>query len=75
MNSIIFAHNCSTLNPSRTSFGCNCRNRTMQPSESMTAFSICRHGAAINKNHEGKILPTLFFTLKKTIKSKEKTES
>ena len=31
MSSIISAHNCSTLNPSKTSFGCNCRNRSMCP--------------------------------------------
>ena len=31
MSSIISAHNCSTLNPSKTSFGCNCRNRRMCP--------------------------------------------
>ena len=38
------------------------------------SFSICHHGAAINKNHDGKILPTLFFMLMKT-KCKRKTES
>ena len=47
----------------------------MQPSEFTTAFGICRHGAAINKNHDGKILPTLFFMLMKTIKCKGKTDS
>ena len=31
MSSIISAHNCSTLNPPITSFGCNCRNRSMCP--------------------------------------------
>ena len=31
MSSIISAHNCSTLNPPKTSFGCNCRNRSMCP--------------------------------------------
>ena len=31
MNSIISEHNCSTLNPPKTSFGCNCRNRSMCP--------------------------------------------
>ena len=41
----------------------------------MMAFSICHHGAAINKNHDGKIMPTLFFMLMKTIKRKGKTES
>ena len=29
MSSIICAHNCSTLNPSKTSFGYNCQNRSM----------------------------------------------
>ena len=38
----------------------------------MTAFGFCHHGAAINKNHNGKTLPTLFFMLMKTIKCKEK---
>ena len=38
------------------------------------SFCICHHGAAINKNHDGKILPTLFFMLMKT-KCKRKTES
>ena len=50
-------------------------NSQQQPSEFMTAFSICRHGAAINKNCDGKILPTLFFMLMKTIKCKGKTDS
>ena len=31
MSSNIFVHNCSTLNPPNTSFGCNCRNRSMCP--------------------------------------------
>ena len=31
MSSILSAHNCSTLNPSKASFGCNCRNRSMCP--------------------------------------------
>ena len=48
---------------------------SFQPSEFMTAFSICCHGAAINKNQDGKILLTLFFMLMKTIKCKGKTES
>ena len=46
-----------------------------QPYEFTTTFSICRHGAAINKNHEGRILLTLFFMLMKTTKCKGKTES
>ena len=46
-----------------------------QPSEFTTAFNICRHGAVINKNHDSKILSTLFFMLMKTIKCKGKTES
>ena len=29
MSSIITAHNFSTLDPPKTSFGCNCRNRSM----------------------------------------------
>ena len=29
MSSIISAHNCSILNPPKTSCGCNCRNRSM----------------------------------------------
>ena len=40
----------------------------LQSSKFTMAFSICRHGAAINKNHDGKILPRLFFMLMKTIK-------
>ena len=48
---------------------------TLQPTEFTTAFSICRHGATINKNHDGKILSTLFFMLMKTINCKRKTES
>ena len=47
----------------------------IQPSEFVAAFSICRHRAAINKNHDGKILPTLSFMLMKTIKCKGKTAS
>ena len=39
-----------------------------QPSEFMTAFNICHHGAVINKNHDSKILATLFFMLMKTMK-------
>ena len=31
MSSIISAHNCSTRNPPKTSFGCNCQNRSMCP--------------------------------------------
>ena len=31
MNSVISEHNCSTLSPPKTSFGCNCRNRSMCP--------------------------------------------
>ena len=31
MSSIISAHNCSTLNPPKKSFGSNCRNRSMCP--------------------------------------------
>ena len=50
-------------------------NNSSQPSEFTAAFCICRHRAAINKNHYGKILPTLFFMLMKTIKCKGKTES
>ena len=29
MSSFISAHNCPTLNPPKTSFGCNCQNRSM----------------------------------------------
>ena len=43
-----------------------------RPSEFMTAFSFCRHGASINENHNGKILLTLFFMLMKTINVKER---
>ena len=31
MSSVISAHNRSILNPPKTSFGCNCRNRSMCP--------------------------------------------
>ena len=47
----------------------------LQPSEFTTACSICRHAADINKNHDDKILPALFFMLMKTIECKGKTES
>ena len=33
----------------------------------MRAFSFCHHGAAINENHNGRILLMLFFMLTKTI--------
>ena len=31
ISSIISAHNCSILNPRKTSFGCNCQNISMCP--------------------------------------------
>ena len=42
-----------------------------QPSEFMMEFSFCGHGASINENYDGKILPTLFFMLAKIINVKE----
>ena len=47
----------------------------IQPPEFTTSLSIYCHGTAINKNHNSKILPTLFFMLIKTIKCKGKTKS
>ena len=44
----------------------------LQPSEFTMSFSFCHHGAAINENHNSKILLTLFFMLMKRIKCKGK---
>ena len=35
MSSVISAHNCSTLNPPKTSFGCNCQKRSMSVAKQM----------------------------------------
>ena len=50
MSSIISAHSCSTLNPPKTSFGCNCRNRSMCPLQSKCLSPNIVYQADITNN-------------------------
>ena len=51
MRSIISAHNCSILNPSKASFGCNCRNRrSMCPLQNKCLTPNIVYQAHITKN-------------------------
>ena len=54
MSSIISAHKCSTLNPSKTSFGCNCRNRNMCPLLNKCFTSNIVYQADITNNVDDK---------------------
>ena len=50
MSSIISAHNCSTLNPPKPSFGCNCRNRSICPLQSKCVTPNIVYEADITNN-------------------------
>ena len=50
MGSIVSAHNSSTLNPPKTSFGCNCQNRSMCPLQSICLTPNILYQASITSN-------------------------
>ena len=49
MSSII-SHNCSILNPPKTSFGCNCQNRSMCPLQNKCVTPNIAYQAGITSN-------------------------
>ena len=50
MSSVISAHNCSTLNPPKTSFGCNCQKRSMCPLQNKCLIPNIVYQADITNN-------------------------
>ena len=57
MSSIISAHNCSIFNPPNTSFGCNCRNRSICPLQNkcFTPNIVYQADITNNVDHERRV--------------------
>ena len=50
MNSIISAHNCSSLNPPKNNYGCNCRDNTNYSLQNLYLTTKIAHEADDFKN-------------------------
>ena len=57
MSSIISAHNCSTFNPPKTSFGCNCQKRSLclLQNKCLKPNIVYQSGVTNNVDGEGRV--------------------